>query len=477
MNESEALNLLNNRFQAINSRASTTQGNLLAIANAAYEKKYKKAMPASKKAVLQNSVNQFIEFAKKNNTPMTAINSAVEDISKVDNPLSLLFSLMSIVVPNFAYTEVCGVQPMPTKESPIFYPELTAAESRNGITAGEALLGAQNWNSKNTYSTNKTVDNVSTPIGSASWTYKVTKNACLPDTVAVTIEIDGVGTTTVVDDGEGHLQDATGFITNGTVNYSTGDITGTIANYNDVKSLTVTYRYDFGASDKPAQSLFEWKSKTIRAYPYRLRSSYSLDNFYQAKQVLSGYDIDEVLSSSLAGYINKEISGNQFDEMLQRSDATYTWSSTAPNGVAWVLHRLSALQRIIEASNGIRDNVKRSAGNIIVAGTNWMNTLETLGEDTYKPENVSEEPIGPYVSGKLLGRFKVLKNQDYGASDAMMCYKRNETDASTLVGSFISLYSTQPLAKDDLTVVSGMGCQIGSKKVFDNSIVKLVYTN
>ena len=55
-----------------------------------------------------------------------------------------------------------------------------------------------------------------------------------------------------------------------------------------------------------------------------------------------------------------------------------------------------------------------------------------------------------------------------------MGYRKDDTDASYGCGSFISLYATNPIAKDDLTVVQGMGCKMGATQLFPNSMMKFV---
>ena len=55
-----------------------------------------------------------------------------------------------------------------------------------------------------------------------------------------------------------------------------------------------------------------------------------------------------------------------------------------------------------------------------------------------------------------------------------MGYKRDDVDASYGGGVFIGLYATNPLAKDDLTVVQGLGTQCGFTPLFENSLLKLV---
>ena len=476
MSQDDVKRQLSQRVDNILKSTPSYQKDLIAQSAAAYEKKWHTKMTKEKMAVLANSVTHMENKLLERGFTRDKISSAVADITKTDNPITMLFSLMSIIIPNFAYTEVIGMQPLPTKKSPIYFPVIEAKDSRNGVSAGTQLLGATNWNTRYTYSTNRnSVDGASSATGTAvSWT--ASEANIVPGTFVAKLYISGTGTAIITDDGKGAIPEVTGYTSGaGTINYSTGAVSFTLAaSLGGSDTLTFSYRYEFADSTKPAQIVLKWDDKPVRAEPYRLRSTYELDNFYQAKQVLSGYDIDEVMSTSLAGYINAEISGNVFDDMLLKADADYSWSKTPSAGVSWALHRLSIVQAYVEAGNGIRQNIKRAGGNVVVCGTDHMNVIETLGEDLWKPVSTNgNEPIGPYVAGTLANRFKILKHQEFPTAKAVMSYKSSETEASVLGGSYISLYSTPPLAMDDLNVVQGMGTQMGYEKVFDNSIVSL----
>ena len=488
MTREEAQAKLNATFQSINSKVDPMHNNLIAQSRDAYAKRWGRKMEASKEACLKNSLNHVNAILQSRGVTREMIASATADISKVDNPISMLYNLMSILIPNFAYTEVCAVQPMPTEESPIFYPQITANEDRNNITKGTALLGSTNWAKSNTYSTNKVLrkstDAADGPVVSGTnITFTAPEGSIIPGTVEVTIS--GAADGFAIDDGKGAIKQVASVITSGTVDYSAGTVSITLDAAASGADVAIKYRYDWAATSdgtgkKPAQVVFEWVSKVIRANPYRLRSTYALDNFYAAKQVLGGYDIDQVLATSLGGLINKEISCNVFDEMLAHADGTATWSSVLPSGVAQIEHNMSVLQSLIEASNEIRKNIARSGANYIVAGTKLMNIIESLSgnfynsKDIWKANGYSAEPIGPYVAGELFGRFKVLKNQDFDEDVALLGYKRDDVDSSYACGSFIGLYATNPLAKDDLTVVQGMGCKMGSVQMFENSLLKFI---
>lgn len=477
LTQEELRQKINSRMDNILANTPAYHKDFLAQSAASYERKYKTAMPKEKMAVLANSLNHLQNSWGKAGISSQMIASATSDLSKVDNPITMLYSLMSILIPNFAYTEVIGIQPLPTRKSPIYFPEIIANETRNGVSKGTTLLGASNWNTTNTYSTNRNVVDGKASVTGTAVAFTATEATILPGTFYAKLYIEGVGTALIADNGKGVIPEVAGYTTGeGTVNYDTGAVSFTLAaalGTND--TFEFSYRYELPATQDPAQVVLGWTDKLMNAMPYRLRSQYDLDNFYEAQKVLSGFDIDKVLSTSLAGYINAEISGNVFDDLLLKADADYAWSKTEPTGVAWALHRLSVVQTFVEAGNGIRQNIKRAGGNVVVCGTDFMNILETLGEDLWKPVNGNgtNEPIGPYVAGTLANRFKIIKHQEFPSAKSVMVYKASEVEASVLGGSFISLYSTPPIAHDTLKVDQGLGTQFAYEKVFDNSIVSL----
>jgi hypothetical protein len=477
MSEQEAKSQLTARFKGI-SQDSGHLGNFLAQSVASYEEKKRRKMPESSKAILLQSFNQMTQVMQnQRGLSKEAIMSAISDISKVDNPITLAFNLMSILIPNFTYTEIMGLQPIPTKESPIFFPQIIANESRNNVAAGSVLLGSTNWNESNDFTTNHVTMAMTVTASSKNVTFTAPEGSIIPGSVFIQLNINTVGSVFVTDNGEGGLVAVSGFTdaaAPGTVNYSAGTVAMLLAaNATANDSASIGYRYELTDTMKPAQAVIGWSTSKVRAEPYRIRTKFNLDDFFQVKQVLSGYDIDKVLNTSVAGYINKEISCGVFNDLLYRTDADFSWDSANPTGVAWALHRLSLVQTFVRGGNGIRKNVARSGGNWAVVGTEWMNFIETLGDDLWKSEAPSEEPIGPYVAGTLAGKFKVIKNQDYPDAQAVMGYKKDDVDASVLGGVFIGLYSTNPIAMDDLTTIQGMGTQFGWTKVFDNSLVSL----
>lgn len=475
MDKKEAVEKLNARFESIKSSQDKETASLISNARNAYAKKWGKKMEVGKEAILMQSIQKYTQTLLNSGkfTREQIASAATADISKVDNPIAMLYNLMSILIPNFAYTEVCAIQPLPTKKSPMFYPTVVTNVARGGIEANTPLFGSTNWNNGTTYTTNKVVDTVASSGGT------LTKTP-LNGTVVVEMTLGGAKKIFVQE------QDGT-FKTKDGVTITVSGKTLSISGANGATDVSVSYRYDWanysnGSEDQIGQITLKWESKEIMAHPYRLRSTYQLDNFYEAKNVLGGYDIDGILATTLGGLINKEISGNVFEDMAKRVDAGFTWNKKAPAGVAWALHRLSMIDDVNGTSLGLYHNVRRSAANFAIVGRDWIQAFGNLGTDMYTGTGYSNGkiPLGPHVAGTLktaTGDIKVIFNDDYDPTFSLFGYKADDTDASYGAGVFLGLYSTAPIAKDDLEVIQGAGCQMGSVKLFDNSLASLSMLN
>lgn len=467
--------LLSQRIESGLALADSKYKDLITESAIAYESAHQAKMPDMRKAILAYSMEQYATALIQRGVPQQYIKEASDNIADVQNPISMMFSMISLLVPNFAYMDACAVQPMPTETSPFFFQQLTANTARNGVASGTQLLGGTAWASGNDFTGNRRKESM---VGSGSpWTLTAASKPLMPGKVkiwsadrTVLLKDNGVGGFTMV---KGPLA-AVFTLGAATVNYTTGAIS--IAASGTLASGTITggvadYRYDMDAAgEDPAQVLYQWSTKSITAYPRRLRSVYALENYLAAKQVLKGVDIDSLLNTSMAGYLNKEISCGVFDNMYDEATGAVTWSKGLPTGVSWAFHRLSILQTLVEAANTTRKNIARGGGNVFVAGTTWMNYIETLGDDIWAPAKFSREPIGPYNAGTLAGKFTVIKNQSFADADAILAYKADDTDASYAVGVFIALYDTDSIALDDLKVRRGIGTSLGESLIFDNSI-------
>ena len=468
-NDDRVKNILSQRIEQGIALGEAKYPDLISESCVAYQTSHKASMPEMRKAILATTIDQFATRLRQQGVPTSYIKEAAENVGNVDNPIAMMFSMISLLVPNFAYMDACAVQPMPTQKAPIFFQQLTANTDRNGVTAGDKLLGGTTWNDNNQFSSNRHKKAIS---GASAYTLTADYKPLIPGKIRLSNADGSVVLTDKAVPGTLAVVKGTATVSAQSIDVDAGTVDF---------SLTVTlnggvfdYRYDLDAGGyDPAQVLYEWATKEISAEPRRLRSLYSLENYYAAKQVLKGVDIDSLLETSIGGYINKEISCGVFDDMFDERSATpVEWNKKLPSGVSWAFHRLSLLETFVTASNALRKNIARGGGNIIVAVSTWMNYIETLGNDLWAPNKYPREPIGPYVAGTLNNKFTVIKNQQYDDDEAILTYKADDTDASYVVGVFIALYNTDPIALDDLKVRRGLGTSIGQELIFEDSIIQ-----
>lgn len=443
-------------------------GDLMSSAEQAFQAAHRRAMPEMRKALLANALDQYATHLKQRNVPQAFIKEAVENIQDVDNPIAMMFAMITALVPNFSYLDVAATQPMPTEESPFFFQQLTAVTARNGVAANTKLLGEKSWEASNLYTGNRNREDIGTAgaVGGAAWAITLAMKPVLPGTVRVK---SAAGSILLKDDGAGGFVVAKGTCTLGaaSINYTTGAVS-IVTSVGDLDSAMVDYRFDMDAYD-PVQVKYEWASKQIKAHPKRIRTIYGLDNYYAAKQVIK-MDIDSLMSDAVMGWVNKEISGGVYEDMLDEADSETTWSKTLPSGVSWAMHRFSILESLTTASNAIRKGIKRGGGNVLVLSTDWMNIIETLGNDLWKPASYNREPIGPYTAGVLADKYTVVKNQEFPDDTGFMAYKADDTDAAFAVGVFIPMYDTDPYTLDDLKVRRGIGTSMGSAPIIEGGI-------
>ena len=96
MTREEAQSKLNNTFAQINSAADPMHNNLIAQSRDAYAKRWGTSMSKAKEAILKNSLTQTNRILQSRGISAQAIKSAVADISNVENPIAMLYNLMSI---------------------------------------------------------------------------------------------------------------------------------------------------------------------------------------------------------------------------------------------------------------------------------------------------------------------------------------------------------------------------------------------
>ncbi|HEC63951.1 MAG TPA: hypothetical protein ENI23_01510 [bacterium] len=101
-----------------------------------------------------------------------------------------------------------------------------------------------------------------------------------------------------------------------------------------------------------------------------------------------------------------------------------------------------------------------------MGGLDFCNVVETLGTDYWKPASYNAVPVGPHFLGTLSNRWKIFKNDAYPTASFTLGFKGDSwLDAAYVYAPYIPIYTTPPVALDDLKVRRGTGTSYGRQFV------------
>jgi hypothetical protein len=399
-------------------------------------------------------------------------------LMETTNPLSVGtfvnygFDIISALMPALVVEDIVSVQAMDREVGQIFYLNFVRGTTKGGsFTQGQDALNAQTGVN---YSTTYTSDDVTAEVGDdqpdGSTTVLTHTLAFLP-AIAGTVNFatDESTPKTGVDNGAGGWTSTA--LSGGSINYTTGAISLTFSSAPAGGSaLTFTYRYDMDSSD-PISTVeldLEVTASTITAIKRRLRSNWLMDASFSLQKA-HGRDVEKELMNAVLGVVNSEISQEimgQLRTLNTQPDMT-AWDKTpSAVNIAYYLHKLSLIDRLVEGSNQIWGSTHRAHGNVVIGGMDFCNVVETLGSDYWKPASYNAVPVGPHFLGTLSNRWKVYKNDNYPTSAFTLGFKGDSwLDAAYVYGPYIPIYTTPPVALDDLKVRRGTGTSYGRQFV------------
>lgn len=375
------------------------------------------------------------------------------------------FGIITAVMPSLAANEIVSVQPLKARTGEIFYMDFKYGSTKAGATAGNSAISPFTGAAGNASYTSE--DQTSEALGtiasgSATGSFNLIYLPISPKSVSIT---DGTNTWTDAT-GTGALT-GTG-LTSGTVNYTTGAVSLTLsANAATDLSIGATYKVVYGNQDVNAQIPeldMDLKSIQIVTTTRKLRARWLFDVAYELQQT-HGVDADAELSAALAAEVRHEIDMeilNDIRTVASAGNTEYTWSKTAPAGVAYVDYKDTFVDKLIEMSNVIFSETRRGEGNFIIAGINVCSLIESLG-GRFVP-NSSGMKTGPYLSGVLDGRWKVIKNPYYGADQFVVGYKgESYLEAGYVYAPYLPLFATNTVMLDDFVARKGIVSIYGKK--------------
>ena len=374
------------------------------------------------------------------------------------------FDMISAIMPSLIAHEIVSVQPMSRRVGEIFFLEFLYGSNKGNIAANSKMFAYDVTGNSNIHYSDEVIPSEACTAMSGTQTVltgQLAYTPIRPATVTIT-----AGIHSVTDTGS----NTWGGYGTGAIDYNTGifNVTWTTAPGSG-SSVTPTATYRFNMEQNPAlipEVLLNINSVPVTARTRKLRSLFTLDASFDVEQAF-GKNIENELSVALASEVRQEIDSEIQQDLLDFSQnggaQAISWPKTAPSGVSYRNHKFTLIDKLVEGSNNIFKATRRAVGNYILAGVDFCTQIEQL-ESRFKAEGKIQP--GPHYIGVLDGKWKVYKNPNLPATEAVMGYKGDLFLESCYVyAPYMPLYTTQPIMLDDFVTRKGMATSYGTQSV------------
>ena len=348
--------------------------------------------------------------------------------------LPIAMDIISAAYATSIMSVISSVQPIDDEVGIVFFKRMTAGSTRQGITAGDELLGEhgyRQWGSRGSYASNYIRREAFCHLPDAgagvpeltdgTYTRTLSYTPILRRTVTLEILDQSVTGTpvlrTAIDDGGGSNNDNIGNLygtgITGTVNYTNGQV---IFALTTVTSLTgggagtgdlvkISYETDIELLANIPKISWETVSTEVKARTYMLEGDWGVLTEY-ALQKRFGRAMDEEIASDLVSEINAEVTTAAILEIVNTCPTSVDWDATPPEGTSAFEHKLSFYDAIEAASTMIADTAGRGTVNYLMAAGSGLVTIAT--QPGFR-KVATGSAIGPQVYGILNDTITVIR--------------------------------------------------------------------
>ena len=378
------------------------------------------------------------------------------------------FGVITAVMPALVANEVVSVQPLKARTGEVFFLDFKYGSNKGAIRKGQSMISPLTGaNTDTTYTGQEVVSEEVGTLGAADteMTFNLSYIPVTPGTVTIS-----AGSFDLGDDGKGGITVTNGAVTlsAGKIDYATGEVKFTLgAAAGADATLSAGYSFSYGNMDVGGnipQADIDLTSTTISTVTRSLAARWLFDAAYELQSV-HGINAEEEIATAMAAEVRHEIDGEILNDLYVQAKAgnmEFTWSKTAPTGVAYVDYKDTFIDTIIQMSNAIFSDTKRAEGNFIIAGINVSSIIESMpGRFVPSADSVK---AGPHVIGTLDGRWKVIKNPFYGADNFVVGYKGTSyLEGGYIYAPFLPLFTTPAVMLDDFVNRKGVRTIYGKK--------------
>lgn len=372
------------------------------------------------------------------------------------------FPMVRAIFPNLAAHNLASVQPMLGPVSLVFYMKFLYGLTKGSSVAGQDII--ENPNS--TYASEEvdeelvaTGDGSTTTLGSGTLQYTPVK----PGTLVLTTLISGADAE-ITDDGNGSLIGDIGAGTN-TINYSTGVVAVDWSAAPDAgAAINAAYEYSAEASDTIPSVDMQLTSSPVVAKTRKLRTRWSLEAAQDLRN-LHGLEAEVEQVAAVSNELKFEIDREIITGMNGIAQNSVTAFDKSPDtGISFTEHKLSFIDKLIEASNAIFNSTQRALGTWVICGINVASLIESLPGFVPMPRPKGTRAV--YKSGVLNGQWEIWKDPNFATNSFLMGYQGDSMwEVGYIFAPYILAFTTATIMLDDFVGRKGMASRYGKKSI------------
>lgn len=367
--------------------------------------------------------------------------------------------IVNAVVPNLITYDIASVQAIDNRVGMINYISYKYGRDKGQAKNGQMFASSLNMGQSDANYSSANIDaEVVGEVGNATISTNIQWTPVVPGTFF--FEAEG-GNVVGKDDGQGNI--VGDGITTGTINYTTGSISITLASAT-TQEASVSYSYnneDAPVANVPEVNL-EITSLPVVAKSRKMKAVYAFDAAYELEKEY-GQDIDSLLATEVAGEIAHEIDMEIANDIFKMANAgsPITWSKTQPVGVNLIDHYDSFYSKLVEGANVIFGATRKVQPNFMICGLGVASVVQVMRNFT--PSGT--QAVGPHFLGTL-GNFKVFVSPDYAPNQFVLGYKGGSfMDAGMFYCPYMPIVSTDLLMTDDFAGRKGWATMYAKKMV------------
>lgn len=373
--------------------------------------------------------------------------------------------LLPMFVQKLIITDVFGSVAMKSRQQLIPYFKFVAEGTKGATKDGDVLSSPfMNRQGKDPNFTGRVVKDEAVDFAKTSY---LSFTPVLPGSV-----------TLKVDDGEGNItpcyDDGAGTIGTGTIDYSTGAITGitgtALATYQyDNETVGPDSRGQHGA--KMAKGRLVMDEINLVAEAHTLACYWSVFSAFAAQQEY-GSNISDIAKEAAISEITAEINANGFNMLADAAKyrPQFDWdASPVLTGSVVPSDYLNMFKlKLGQAAASIYQQTNLTRPNRLIVGTNAAEYIAMI--NGFKADSI-EDTVGPYKLGTL-DQFEVYVAPDYDPDTWVMAAKSNDIRRnSALFGEYMPVSEAGPITLPDLQSGSGMATMYAMKVVNPATVV------